>query len=199
MQRITPDVASAERMLMNKALDFFSSSNVYVYFAVYGFLIFCLAAQTVQHLDFVTLAYVVPVGFCIWTFLEYLIHRFVFHWKAQSNFGKKLMFVLHEVHHAYPQTIARSITPLIFSLPTAFVFYLIYSFAFGVYANALMAGSLLGYVCYSIVHDSTHHFPMNFIIGKSLKRHHLRHHYFDTEKNFGVTSVFWDWLFGTKA
>lgn len=33
---------------------------------------------------------------------------------------------------------------------------------------------------------------------KELKKYHLQHHYADFENGFGVTSRFWDWVFGTE-
>lgn len=33
---------------------------------------------------------------------------------------------------------------------------------------------------------------------KELKKYHLQHHYADFENGFGVTSRFWDRVFGTQ-
>lgn len=33
---------------------------------------------------------------------------------------------------------------------------------------------------------------------KELKKYHLQHHYADFENGFGVTSRFWDRVFGTE-
>ena len=34
-----------------------------------------------------------------WTFTEYFLHRFVFHYKAKSRFGKYIIFLFHGIHH----------------------------------------------------------------------------------------------------
>lgn len=33
---------------------------------------------------------------------------------------------------------------------------------------------------------------------KGLKKYHLEHHFADYDNGFGVTSRFWDWVFGTE-
>lgn len=32
----------------------------------------------------------------------------------------------------------------------------------------------------------------------TLKKYHLEHHFADYNNGFGVTSPFWDWVFGTQ-
>src|ERR1700745_3399067 len=41
--------------------------------------------------------------FCIllWTLLEYVIHRCVFHYEPKTRWGKFLHFMVHGVHHDY--------------------------------------------------------------------------------------------------
>ena len=38
----------------------------------------------------------------LWTLTEYLLHRFVFHYEPKSDWGKRLHFLMHGVHHDYP-------------------------------------------------------------------------------------------------
>ena len=33
---------------------------------------------------------------------------------------------------------------------------------------------------------------------QELKKYHLKHHFADYQNGFGVTSRFWDWVFGTE-
>ena len=44
-------------------------------------------------------------GFLLWTFAEYLLHRFVFHsekWLPDSRLIRYLHYALHGVHHMLP-------------------------------------------------------------------------------------------------
>ena len=48
--------------------------------------------------------YIVPLilgAIFLWTFIEYTGHRFVFHSKPKSAFGKKMLYVIHGAHHDY--------------------------------------------------------------------------------------------------
>jgi 4-hydroxysphinganine ceramide fatty acyl 2-hydroxylase len=51
-------------------------------------------------------------------------------------------------------------------------------------------GTLL--VPYANIHNSL---PSYY---KQLKKYHLQHHFADYDNGFGVTSRFWDWVFGTE-
>ena len=63
-------------------------------------------------------------------------------------------------------------------------------------AVAAYCGGVVGYVLYDMTHYFLHHenLPLWY---KQLKKYHLQHHYFDYELGFGVTSKFWDDIFGT--
>lgn len=64
-------------------------------------------------------------------------------------------------------------------------------------AAAVFAGGIFGYVCYDLTHYFLHHqnLPLWY---KDLKKYHLAHHFLDYELGFGVTSRFWDTVFGTE-
>jgi sterol desaturase/sphingolipid hydroxylase (fatty acid hydroxylase superfamily) len=52
-------------------------------------------------------------------------------------------------------------------------------------------------VVYDLTHYALHHVPLRGRTLRRLRAHHLRHHYGDHERGFGVTSGVWDWVFGT--
>jgi sterol desaturase/sphingolipid hydroxylase (fatty acid hydroxylase superfamily) len=107
-------------------------------------------------------------GVFVWTLTEYLLHRFVFHYQPHSEWGKKLHFLMHGVHHDYPNDSLRLVMPPVISVPLAMLFYFLFV-------------ALLGEVN----------------IGLWLKHHHMRHHYQTDEYNYGVSSPLWDFVFGT--
>ncbi|KAH9606934.1 hypothetical protein KSS87_009329 [Heliosperma pusillum] len=63
---------------------------------------------------------------------------------------------------------------------------------------ALFGGVLMGYVMYDITHYYLHHGQPSTGVSKKLKSYHLNHHYRLRTKGFGITSSFWDIVFGTK-
>jgi sterol desaturase/sphingolipid hydroxylase (fatty acid hydroxylase superfamily) len=136
-------------------------------------------------------------GIFIWTLLEYTIHRFAFHTHPKSETGKKIHFLVHGVHHDYPRDSTRLVMPLPVSIPLAVIFYFTFAALFGDFYLTAFAGLVIGYVAYDSIHYATHHFPMKKGIGKYLKEYHLRHHYNDENKAFGVSNPLWDYVFRT--
>jgi len=59
-------------------------------------------------------------------------------------------------------------------------------------------GLLYGYICYDLTHYALHH------IGKArgyfgrLQRYHNQHHFSGEDAGYGVSSKFWDIIFGTE-
>lgn len=136
-------------------------------------------------------------GMLLWTFAEYWIHRAIFHYEPKSAWGQRLHFLMHGVHHAYPRDSTRLVMPPVVSLPLAVLFYGLFRWLFGAYHPAVFAGFVLGYVIYDSIHYATHHLPMRGRIGRFLKAHHMRHHYVDEDRSFGISTPLWDWVFGT--
>ncbi len=136
-------------------------------------------------------------GMLLWTFAEYWIHRAIFHYEPKSQWGQRLHFLIHGVHHAYPRDSTRLVMPPVVSIPLAILFYVLFGWLFGSYQPAVFAGFVLGYVLYDSIHYATHHLPMRGRIGRFLKAHHMRHHYVDDGKAFGISTPLWDWVFGT--
>lgn len=191
------DAASLAKV--SPVIDRITKTNVRLYYLVYISLTIIFIIQASQALNWRAVSGGMTAGIIIWSLTEYLMHRFFFHWKPRNQIEKMLVYILHDVHHAHPREVPRSITPLMISLPLAAIFYLFFHVAFGKYAATVFPGFLSGYLIYTIIHDSTHHFPMNYPVAKQLKRHHMRHHYFDNGKNFGVSSPLWDYVFKTRS
>ncbi|KAJ5491320.1 Ceramide very long chain fatty acid hydroxylase SCS7 [Penicillium diatomitis] len=142
-------------------------------------------------------------GVFIWTLVEYLLHRFLFHldkWLPDNRVGLTLHFLLHGIHHYLPMDRYRLVMPPTLFLILAWPFW---KLAHAVFfynwfaATQVFCGGVFGYVCYDLTHYFIHHrnLPMHY---KELKKYHLAHHYADYENGFGVTSRFWDKIFGTE-
>lgn len=145
------------------------------------------------------------LGLFLWTFAEYTLHRFLFHYKAKTPAQERIFFLFHGVHHAQPQVKTRLVMPLPVSLPMAAILYgLVYLIVAvvlgaGQWVGPLMGGFLIGYLCYDLTHYATHHWPMHSGAAKFLKRYHMQHHYKDPNTRFGVSSPLWDYVFGTQG
>jgi sterol desaturase/sphingolipid hydroxylase (fatty acid hydroxylase superfamily) len=136
-------------------------------------------------------------GVVVWTVTEYVLHRFVFHFEPSSEWGKRIHFIFHGVHHDYPKDAKRLVMPPSASIPLALGFYFLFSLVFT--NKALLypfyAGFILGYLVYDMLHYAMHHYNFKSRLMKRIKQHHMLHHYDDPTKGFGVSSSLWDVIF----
>ena len=192
-----------------------SKAGYYADFIVYPFLILALlgsrlvlyarqgdgVAQGFVHQDLVHQGLarqaLVFAGLCLagaatWTLFEYVLHRYVLH-------RVPILHDMHEAHHADPGAYVG--TPSWASL----LFFILLAFlplarGFGVaVAIPFTAGLAFGYLCYVGVHHVSHHWrlaPGTYLY--RLRHRHARHHFAKTPGNFGVTTLFWDKVFGTS-
>lgn len=188
------------RMFESRFMEFFShvhpATPLILYLPVIGYMLY--RAFTEGKMSILTVVAFFILGILMWTLLEYVVHRYVFHYEPKTRIGKGLHFIVHGVHHDYPNDASRLVLPPVISLPMAVLFYFLFEFSFRGFAPAVSAGFGLGYVCYDTIHYATHHFAMKNRIGLWLKQYHLRHHYKDDEAGFGVSSPLWDYVFRTN-
>ncbi len=59
------------------------------------------------------------------------------------------------------------------------------------------AGFLAGYLAYDMLHYHVHHHRPKTALGRRLRELHMRHHFQDHERGYGVSAPFWDHVFGT--
>ncbi|MEQ9007606.1 MAG: sterol desaturase family protein, partial [Ekhidna sp.] len=109
----------------------------------------------------------------------------------------KFAYTVHGVHHDYPKDKDRLAMPIPLSLALSTGFFFLFQFIMGVNVFGFLPGFLMGYAYYLWIHYMVHAFqpPKNF--WKVLWVHHGIHHYKDPGNAFGVSSPFWDLVFGT--
>ena len=187
------------RMFESDFMEFFSHVHPATPALLFGPIIGLMLYLAFAHnkLSFLVVLVFFIVGILTWTLLEYVIHRYVFHYQPKTRLGKLLHFIMHGVHHDYPNDATRLVMPPIISVPLAVVFYAVFFVTLGRFAPAALAGFGFGYVCYDTIHYATHHFAMKRGVWRWLKQYHLRHHYQDDHAGYGVSSPLWDYVFKT--
>ena len=139
------------------------------------------------------------VGYLFWTLCEYWGHRLVFHFEPEQGFGRRVHWMIHGVHHDHPNDPRRLVLPPAFSIPLALLFFAAFVAALGTPdAFAFGAGFYLGYVIYDTLHFALHHVRPRSRAGKRLRELHMRHHFEDHERGFGVSAPWWDIVFNTR-
>jgi sterol desaturase/sphingolipid hydroxylase (fatty acid hydroxylase superfamily) len=137
-----------------------------------------------------------PLGLLAWQWMEYSLHRFVFHSQPKTPTQILLHFLLHGCHHKYPMDTERLVfPPLPASLVIGAVFSLLQASAPRPIAWAIFAGMLGGYVCY----DCIHYFIHSGRLGGGLKATHMKHHFASPSAGFGISSPLFDMVFSTKS
>lgn len=143
------------------------------------------------------------LGLFLWTLVEYVLHRYLFHveyYMPDNRVGITAHFLLHGIHHYLPMDKYRLVMPPTLFLVLATPFYKLAhtAFAYNEFAAIeVFSGGIFGYICYDLTHYFLHHrnLPSYY---RELKKYHLQHHFADYENGFGVTSRFWDRIFGTQ-
>ena len=133
----------------------------------------------------------VLAGLLGWSGIEYVLHRFVLHGLAPFRHW-------HALHHQRPRALICAPTLLSATLIATLVFLPALVLGDLWLACALTLGLVTGYLAYTVTHHATHHWCADSAWLKRRKRWHALHHH-DTVRTacYGVTSAFWDHVFGT--
>lgn len=164
---------------------------------LFGPVILYFGWRSFEHTMWWQVSIAAMIGLLIWSLVEYLFHRVVFHYEPKTDWGKKFHFLAHGVHHAYPNDSTRLVLPPIFTIPAAFMFYWVFANLAANFVDPIFSGFAIGYVFYDITHFATHNLAMKSRVGRWIKQYHMLHHYTDEDHNFGVSSPLWDYVFGT--
>jgi sterol desaturase/sphingolipid hydroxylase (fatty acid hydroxylase superfamily) len=137
-------------------------------------------------------------GYVFWTLTEYWLHRLVFHFEPEAGIGARLHWIIHGVHHDHPNDPLRLVMPPGVSVPLSALFVLAFYAVLGSPAFLpFAAGFLSGYLFYDMLHYHMHHHTPTSALGKWLRELHMRHHFQNHERGYGVSAPFWDHVFRT--
>ena len=136
-------------------------------------------------------------GFLAFTWVEYIVHRYVFHMATINQWREKFQYTVHGIHHEFPKDKSRLAMPPLLSVTIATVLLLLFRLVMGDFVFSFLPGFLVGYAFYLSVHYMVHVYqpPKNFL--KALWVNHSVHHYKHGEYIFGVSSPLWDYIYGT--
>ena len=134
-------------------------------------------------------------GVFTWTFLEYVIHRWLGH---DRRFNRTPFAVEHLQHHVVGDYFApgwkKALAAVVLTVALSALGSLVVPLAAGA---AYVAGLMGFYLAYEVVHRRLHTHLGFGAYGRFLRRHHFHHHLVDGRTNHGVTTPLWDVVFGT--
>ncbi|HXN39717.1 MAG TPA: sterol desaturase family protein [Solirubrobacteraceae bacterium] len=186
-------------MFESRVLDAFTRVHPVIPVVIFVPAIVALAAWDLSQVGVPAAIGLAVAGYALWTLFEYWLHRLVFHFEPQEGLGARMHWIIHGVHHDHPNDPMRLVMPPAVSVPlAAAVFGLLY-LAFGVsYAPGLGAGFFAGYLVYDMMHYYLHHFRPRGPLGRMLRERHMRHHFQDETRGFGISAPYWDEVFRTS-
>ncbi len=186
-------------MFESRVLDALSRVHPAVPVLIFVPAIALMAAWSLSEITVLGTAGLIVAGYAIWTLFEYWLHRLVFHFEPEEGLGARMHWIIHGVHHDHPNDPMRLVMPPAVSIPLgAGVFGLMYLIAGHRYAPGLGAGFFAGYLVYDMMHYYLHHFAPRSSLGRTLRERHMRHHFQDDTKGFGISAPYWDDVFRTS-
>ncbi|GAB4233028.1 MAG: hypothetical protein Tsb0034_06090 [Ekhidna sp.] len=194
-----PNTKGTKALFQNRFMEKLTRTHIAVPLVVFSVISTGLVVYGFNHgyINAVTTPLLFLAGLFVFTLVEYLMHRFLFHLPPKTEKHEKFAYTVHGVHHDYPKDKDRLAMPIPLSITLSTGFFFLYKLIMGNLVFGFLPGFLMGYAAYLWVHYMVHAFqpPKNF--WKILWVHHGIHHYKDPENAFGVSSPFWDMVFGT--
>ena len=100
-------------------------------------------------------------GVLFWTFAEYMLHRYIFHWVIEAKWSQRFHFIMHGAHHNYPTDKERLLMP---PVPGFLMAGILFAFYYGIFwilgipdlTFGFFPGFFSGYLMYSFLHRATH-------------------------------------------
>jgi sterol desaturase/sphingolipid hydroxylase (fatty acid hydroxylase superfamily) len=134
-------------------------------------------------------------GLLVWSFLEYVIHRFLGHDPRTRPNPFATEHVRHHIEGSYfAPSWKKALTAVI---ATALLAWPATAIAGSTTGLSFVAGFIVAYLGYEVMHRREHTHPGSGAYARWARRHHFHHHFSDPKSNLGVTSPIWDLVFGT--
>ncbi len=187
------------QLFKNQYLEYLTKTHPLVIWMMYLPVLLLLPYYSSNSLHFSSLKIFLLflAGIFFWSFTEYILHRFAFHYHPESERGKKIHYLIHGNHHEYPRDRERLFMPAAPSLIIASTLFLLMFLVLGKNVFPFFPGFMFGYLIYGSMHYAIHAWNPPFKWMKGLWRNHHLHHYKNDDMGFGVSSTLWDHVFGT--
>lgn len=200
-EEIKPQNKGTRQLFKNPLIEKLSRTHISIPLIIFFIYSSALLYWSITHttLSGFTTAGMFLLGLLAFTWVEYNLHRHVFHMKTFNEGRLKFQYTIHGVHHEFPRDKDRLAMPPLLSVTLSTILLLIFRVLLGDFVFSFLPGFLAGYAGYLSIHYMVHTSqpPKNFL--KVLWVNHSIHHYKDGEMVFGVSSPLWDYIYGTMV
>jgi sterol desaturase/sphingolipid hydroxylase (fatty acid hydroxylase superfamily) len=170
-------------------------------FFIYPPIALAILAYTLMHNIYgpVVTVLLLLMGLVEWVLLEYVLHRFFFHIETSSPWLYAILKKVHMTHHAETKSLEYMFVPVSFGLSLTALSIWLRTLIIWPWQGAVIVtiGIWAGYLWYEFIHYSAHRMQSRNPVLRYLKIYHLKHHFQDEKRWFGVTTPFMDMLFRT--
>lgn len=198
-QDIKPKNLGSKKLFENPVLEKLSRTHISIPLIIFSTFALALLFWSIEHTSLTVLQTVgmFLAGMISFSWVEYNVHRHIFHMSTYTKLRAKIQYVAHGVHHEFPKDKDRLAMPPLLSVTIATILLLLFRLILGDLVFSFLPGFLVGYSAYLSVHYIVHAYqpPKNFF--KVLWINHSMHHYKDGDLIFGVSSPLWDYIYGT--
>ena len=200
------------RMFDSEFWEYMSKTKWYMVPMVWWPIILLFSIYVFRETSYGIRIFLFIIGMILWVPTEYFVHKYVFHFKAETPFFISFHFMFHGIHHKTSSDPDRLVMPILISsgFTLFFVSLLYLLFGFSVSQNSgfsvggtILCGFGLSYTLYDITHYLLHH---KKCLSKSIKsskiykhlcKNHMNHHFLNHEKGYGVTNTIMDKIMKT--
>lgn len=198
---VKPQNRGTKQLFKNPILEKLSRTHIAVpltiFFLYSSGLLYWSITHTTLSMGTTTIMFV--LGLLSFTWVEYNVHRYVFHMAPTTQKKADIQYTMHGVHHEFPKDKTRLAMPPILSITLSTALLLIFRLILGDFVFSFLPGFLAGYAAYLSVHYMVHAYqpPKHFM--KVLWVNHSVHHYKNGDGVYGVSSPLWDYIYGTMS
>lgn len=194
-----PKNEGSKRLFKSPVMEALSKTHISLPLIIFFGMSAWLMAYGIQNTDLQVwqIASLFVTGLIFFTWVEYMMHKHIYHMEPDKKWKEELTYKFHGVHHDYPKDKARLALPPTLTVIVVATLFGIFWLILGEFVFAFLPGFLVGYASYLSVHYIVHAFRPPNNIFKTLWVHHGIHHYKHNDRAFGVSSPLWDYIYGT--
>lgn len=196
---LRPKNQGSKQLFKNPVLEKLSRTHISIPLLIFFTFSSALLYWSITHTSLTILQTIgmFLIGVISFTWVEYNVHRYLFHMPTYTKLRSKIQYVVHGVHHEFPKDKDRLAMPPLLSVTIATILLLLFRLILGDLVFSFLPGFIVGYAGYLSVHYVVHVYqpPKNFF--KLLWVNHGTHHYKNGDLIFGVSSPLWDYIYGT--
>jgi sterol desaturase/sphingolipid hydroxylase (fatty acid hydroxylase superfamily) len=196
---IKPKNQGSKQLFKSPVLEKLSRTHISIPLLIFTTFASALLYWSITHttLSAVQTTLMFLLGVVSFSWVEYTVHRHVFHMTTYSKLREKAQYMMHGVHHEFPKDKDRLAMPPLVSVTISTILLLLFRLVLGDLAFSFLPGFLVGYAAYLSIHYVVHAYPPPKNIFRKLWINHSMHHYKNGDIIFGVSSPLWDYIYGT--